>query len=70
LINIFGGITRSDDVATGILEAFKIITTDIPIVIRLTGTNEKEGRTLLQGTDFFVAETMGEATRKAVELAR
>lgn len=70
LINIFGGITRCDDVATGILEAFKIITTDIPIVIRLTGTNEKEGRTLLQGTDFFVAETMGEATRKAVELAR
>jgi succinyl-CoA synthetase beta subunit len=70
LINIFGGITRCDDVARGIIEAFKIITTDIPIVIRLTGTNEKEGRALLEGTDFFVAETMGEATRKAVELAR
>ena len=50
LINIFGGITRCDDVARGLLEAFKEIQTDIPIVIRLTGTNEKEGRELLKGT--------------------
>lgn len=69
LINIFGGITRCDDVANGLLEAFKQIKTDIPIVIRLTGTNEKEGRALLQGTHFHVAETMGEAGKKAVELA-
>lgn len=68
LINIFGGITRCDDVAQGLLEAFKQIKTDIPIVIRLTGTNEKEGRALLDGTHFHVAETMGEATKKAVEL--
>ncbi len=68
LINIFGGITRCDDVARGLLEAFEQIKTDIPIVIRLTGTNEKEGRALLQGTDFHVAETMGEATQKAVTL--
>ncbi len=68
LINIFGGITRCDDVANGLLEAFRQIKTDIPIVIRLTGTNEKEGRALLQGTHFHVAGTMGEATRKAVEL--
>lgn len=68
LINIFGGITRCDDVARGLLEAFEQIKTDIPIVIRLTGTNEKEGRALLQGTDFHVAETMGEATQKAVAL--
>ena len=70
LINIFGGITRCDDVANGLLEAFKQIKTDIPIVIRLTGTNEKEGRALLQGTHFHVAETMGEAGKKAVELAK
>lgn len=69
LINIFGGITRCDDVAKGLLEAFKQIETNIPIVIRLTGTNEAEGRALLVGSKFHTAETMGEATRKAVELA-
>lgn len=68
LINIFGGITRCDDVAKGLLEAFKQIKTGVPVVIRLTGTNEKEGRALLQGTGLYVAETMGEATRKAVSL--
>lgn len=70
LINIFGGITRCDDVASGLLEAFRQIKTDIPIVIRLTGTNEKEGRALLQGSDFHVAETMGEATQMAVKLSK
>ncbi len=70
LINIFGGITRCDDVARGLLEAFHQIQTDIPIVIRLTGTNEKEGRELLKGSKFHLAETMGEAGKKAVELAR
>lgn len=70
LINIFGGITRGDDVANGLLEAFKIIKTDIPIVIRLTGTNEKEGRALLEGSAFHLAETMGEAGRMAVELTQ
>lgn len=69
LINIFGGITRCDDVARGLLEAFNQIKTDIPIVIRLTGTNEKEGRALLEGSRFHLAETMGEAGKKAVELA-
>ena len=70
LINIFGGITRCDDVARGLLEAFEQIKTDIPIVIRLTGTNEKEGRELLKGTHFHVANTMGEAGRMAVELVK
>ncbi len=68
LINIFGGITRCDDVARGLLEAFEQIKTNIPIVIRLTGTNEKEGRELLKGTHFHVANTMGEAGIMAVEL--
>ncbi len=66
LINIFGGITRCDDVARGLIEAFKIIDTDIPIVIRLTGTNEAEGRALLEGTEFIVATSMADAGHKAV----
>ncbi|MFA6769562.1 MAG: ADP-forming succinate--CoA ligase subunit beta [Bacteroidales bacterium] len=69
LINIFGGITRCDDVAKGIKEAFKQINTNIPVVIRLTGTNEKEGRDLLKETSFHNANTMGDAIRKAVELS-
>ncbi len=69
LINIFGGITRCDDVAKGLIEAFKMIDINMPIVIRLTGTNETEGRELLKGTKFNVAHTMGEAGKMAVELA-
>lgn len=69
LINIFGGITRCDDVAKGLLEAFEQIRTNVPVVIRLTGTNEKEGRALLKNTDLHVAKTMSKATRIAVELA-
>ncbi len=68
LINIFGGITRCDDVARGLISAFNEIKTEIPIVIRLTGTNEKEGREMLKGTPFHSAETMGEAIKRAVEL--
>ena len=70
LINIFGGITRCDDVAKGLIEAFKTIETDIPIVIRLTGTNEAEGRALLQGTHFTVGTSMSDAGYKAVELSK
>ena len=70
LINIFGGITRCDDVAYGLLKAFEQINNDIPVIVRLTGTNEKEGRDLLRNTRFKVAETMGEATLMAVELSQ
>lgn len=69
LINIFGGITRCDDVAKGLLEAFHQIKSKVPVVIRLTGTNEKEGRALLKDTDLYVARTMSKATKIAVELA-
>ena len=69
LINIFGGITRCDDVAKGLIEAFQELKTDMPIVIRLTGTNEAEGRELLKGTHFIVAQTMAEAGKKAVAAA-
>lgn len=70
LINIFGGITRCDDVAKGLIEAFEQLNTEIPIVIRLTGTNEVEGRELLHGTRFTVGTSMADAGHKAVELAR
>lgn len=70
LINIFGGITRCDDVASGLLTAFQQLDTDIPVIVRLTGTNEKEGREMLKGSRFKVAETMGEATRMAVEASK
>jgi len=70
LINIFGGITRCDDIASGLRTAFEQLKTDIPVVVRLTGTNEKEGREMLSGTHFRVAETMGDATRMAVALSK
>jgi len=70
LINIFGGLTRCDDVAQGLIEAFQLIDIDLPIVIRLTGTNEREGRELLKGRKFHVATTMDEAGRMAVELSK
>lgn len=69
LINIFGGITRCDDVAVGLIEALKEVDTDIPIVIRLTGTNEAEGRKILEGTPFEVGTSMADAGHRAVELS-
>jgi len=71
LINIFGGITRCDDVARGLLDAFKIMNVKLPIVIRLSGTNAKEGRELLKDNkQLITAETMGEAARKVIEAAK
>ena len=71
-INIFGGITRGEEVANGILEAMKRVTIDSPIVIRLDGTNAEEGRAILQPEldDMLMMEpTMLDAARKASELA-
>lgn len=68
LINIFGGITRCDEVAKGILKASQTIDGDVPMVIRLTGTREEEGRKLLVGTPLITAATMAEAAKKIVEL--
>jgi len=69
LFNIFGGITRCDDVANGIIKATEMMTIDVPIVVRLTGTNEAEGRALLSKTKLHPAETMDEAVQKAIALA-
>jgi succinyl-CoA synthetase beta subunit len=71
-INIFGGITRGEEVANGILEALKRVSIDSPIVIRLDGTNADEGRAILQphlSDKLQMAPTMLEAARTAVALA-
>lgn len=69
LINIFGGITRCDDIASGLLQAFEQLQTSLPVVIRLAGTNEKEARNLLRNSSFYITETMNEATQMAVRLS-
>ncbi len=69
LINVFGGITRCNEVAKGILSAFKEIHTKIPIVVRLVGTNDEEGLRLLQGTDLIPAKSLYEAATIAVRKA-
>ncbi|MBV9700875.1 MAG: ADP-forming succinate--CoA ligase subunit beta [Candidatus Eremiobacteraeota bacterium] len=69
-INIFGGITRGDEVARGIVEAMaQTASRKIPLVIRLTGTNEEEGRRILAQAGMTPVETMDDGARKAVELA-
>lgn len=70
LFNIFGGITRCDEVARGILAALEEIPTDVPMVVRLVGTNEEEGRALLADADMATATTLAEAAQKAVEAAK
>jgi succinyl-CoA synthetase beta subunit len=70
MINIFGGITRCDDVARGLITALDQIKTTIPIVVRLSGTNAKEGLELLQSTGLPTVGTMGEAARMAIELSK
>jgi succinyl-CoA synthetase beta subunit len=69
LINIFGGITRCDDIARGILEAFKRMAIDVPVVVRLTGTNAEEGLALLKGTQLIPAATFSQAVQKVIEAA-
>ncbi len=69
LFNIFGGITRGDEVARGIIEALKTIDTDVPMVVRLAGTNAEEGRAILADADMETAATLSEAAQKAVALA-
>jgi len=73
LFNIFGGITRCDEVARGILTALAEVPVDLPMVVRLVGTNEEEGRALLDAANIphmETARTLAEAARKAVEAAQ
>jgi len=69
LINIFGGITRCDDIANGLLAAQKMADIKVPLVARLTGTNAEKAREILKGSPVTSAETMGDAVKKAVALA-
>jgi len=69
MINIFGGITRGDDVARGLIEALNTIKTNIPIVVRLSGTNAEEGLAMLKETGLTTVSTMSEAAQKAIELS-
>ena len=69
LFNIFGGITRCDDVAKGIVEATRRIDIGPPIVIRLTGTNEKEGLEILADAGFSAFSSMDDVVERAVQMA-
>jgi succinyl-CoA synthetase beta subunit len=70
LINIFGGITRCDDVAIGLLQALSEIDIQVPIVIRLTGTNEEEARQILAEKGLAATTSMDEAVQEAVARAQ
>jgi succinyl-CoA synthetase beta subunit len=72
LFNIFGGITRCDEVAKGIVAALQQVPTQAPMVVRLVGTNEEEGRAILAGATLRVqtASTLVEAAQKAVAAAK
>jgi succinyl-CoA synthetase beta subunit len=70
LFNIFGGITRCDEVARGILTALAEVKTRVPMVVRLVGTNAEEGRRILADAKMVTAETLLEAAEKAVAIAK
>ena len=70
LFNIFGGITRCDEVARGILVAMEEVKPKVPMVVRLVGTNAEEGRKLLENANMITAETLADAAKKAVAAAK
>ncbi|NLE43105.1 MAG: ADP-forming succinate--CoA ligase subunit beta [Chloroflexi bacterium] len=72
LLNVFGGITRCDEVANGLLHALQGVSTDVPVIVRLAGTNEEEGRRILEssGSGIVLAKTLTEAARLAIDAAR
>jgi succinyl-CoA synthetase beta subunit len=68
LVNIFGGITRGDEVARGLIDARDELGMKLPLVVRMTGTREEEGRKLLEEAGITPAVSATEAARKIVEL--
>ncbi len=70
LVNIFGGITRGDEVARGIVEALGMVSRRVPMVVRLVGTNAEEGARILADAELIPASSLGEAAQKAVEVAQ
>ena len=69
LFNVFGGITRCDEVARGILVALDEVKPKVPMVVRLVGTNAEEGRQMLADAKMITAETLADAAQKAVAAA-
>ncbi|OYD13938.1 succinate--CoA ligase subunit beta, partial [candidate division WOR-3 bacterium JGI_Cruoil_03_51_56] len=69
LVNIFGGITRCDDIANGLLQAAKEIDIKVPVIARLTGTHSGKALEILAGTRVLPVKTMAGGVKKAVELA-
>jgi len=69
LINIFGGITRCDDVANGIVMAYEELKPEVPIVVRLTGTNEQQARKILKKVNLQSADTLDNVVKKAIKIA-
>ncbi|MEW5719728.1 MAG: ADP-forming succinate--CoA ligase subunit beta [Chloroflexota bacterium] len=70
LFNIFGGITRGDEVARGIVDGLREVRTRVPMVARIVGTNAEEGRKILADANMITAETLEEGAQKAVAAAR
>jgi succinyl-CoA synthetase beta subunit len=70
LLNVFGGITRGDEVARGILAALHEAKTSVPMVIRLVGTNAEEGRRILADANMITANTLVEAAQKSIAAAK
>jgi len=70
MFNIFGGITRCDEVARGIVQAMEEVKPNVPMVARITGTNKEEGDRILASANLITANSAAEAAQKAVELAR
>ena len=69
LINIFGGITRGDEVARGILDALASLQTSVPMIVRLVGTNAEQGMQILANAEMITAETLADAAKQAVAVA-
>src|SRR5207244_8794201 len=70
LVNIFGGITRGDEVAKGILEATATLNVRVPIVVRMAGTEAEAGLKMLEGSRLIPAATAPEGAKKTVDLAK
>ena len=70
LINVFGGITRCDEVAKGILSAMKQVKPKVPVIVRLVGTNKDEGMKMLEGSNIITADSLIAAAKLAIENAQ
>lgn len=70
LVNVFGGITRCDEVAEGLVSAYSQVATEVPIVVRLVGTNEEKARQILADTTLVYAESLVEGAQKAIAIVK